>query len=248
MGSARNRNRAEPTPDIYRHEWASFTRRAFPENRYAQTGMPLRIVMKDVTDSQRVVDTVWFKTTTWKFSPLPIWSLLPIRAPSARRRSLLLVERNFHRSVNHLRPETKLGPRFPCAASISQTGSDHGQTKLEVTFVKAEVGVFRLKKRRNPAAAGVPHPGGLRHIEPLGGVVFRCATRTANWPWRLRCPQPDRWSWCPPDRYQFRARLNWDCTHTGSYRFWSLSPYRLSQYKPIRWRLPAFPRPFWSER
>ena len=48
------------TPDIYRHEWASFTTKDFPENRYAQSGTPVRIVMKDVTDSRPVVDIIWF--------------------------------------------------------------------------------------------------------------------------------------------------------------------------------------------
>jgi ubiquinone/menaquinone biosynthesis C-methylase UbiE len=48
------------TPDIYRNEWASFTTKDFPENRYAQSGTPVRIVMKDVTDSRPVVDIIWF--------------------------------------------------------------------------------------------------------------------------------------------------------------------------------------------
>jgi SAM-dependent methyltransferase len=48
------------TPDIYRHEWASFTTKDFPENHSAQSGMPVRIIMKDVTDSRPVVDIIWF--------------------------------------------------------------------------------------------------------------------------------------------------------------------------------------------
>jgi len=48
------------TPDIYRHEWASFTTKDFPENRHAQSGTPVRIVMKDVMDSRPVVDIIWF--------------------------------------------------------------------------------------------------------------------------------------------------------------------------------------------
>jgi trans-aconitate methyltransferase len=47
------------TPDIYLHEWASFTTKGFPENRNATSGQPVRIVMKDVTDSRPVVDIVW---------------------------------------------------------------------------------------------------------------------------------------------------------------------------------------------
>ena len=48
------------TPEIYRHEWASFTTAAFPENGAARSGETVRIVMKDVPDSRPVVDLVWF--------------------------------------------------------------------------------------------------------------------------------------------------------------------------------------------
>lgn len=48
------------TPDIYLHEWASFTTKAFPENRLAKSGDTVRIVMKDVPDGRPVVDLVWF--------------------------------------------------------------------------------------------------------------------------------------------------------------------------------------------
>jgi SAM-dependent methyltransferase len=48
------------TPDIYMHEWASFTTKAFPENRLARSGDTVRIVMKDVADARPVVDLVWF--------------------------------------------------------------------------------------------------------------------------------------------------------------------------------------------
>jgi 2-polyprenyl-3-methyl-5-hydroxy-6-metoxy-1,4-benzoquinol methylase len=47
------------TPDIYLHEWASFTTKDFPENRNAKSGQPVRIVMKDVTDARPVIDIVW---------------------------------------------------------------------------------------------------------------------------------------------------------------------------------------------
>ena len=48
------------TPDIYRHEWVSFTTKDFPENAQAKSGETVRIVMKDVNDSRPVVDVVWF--------------------------------------------------------------------------------------------------------------------------------------------------------------------------------------------
>lgn len=48
------------TPEIYMHEWASFTTKAFPENRQAKSGEAVRIVMKDVPDARPVVDLIWF--------------------------------------------------------------------------------------------------------------------------------------------------------------------------------------------
>jgi len=48
------------TPEIYMHEWASFTTKDFPENRSAKSGDTVRIVMKDVADARPVVDVVWF--------------------------------------------------------------------------------------------------------------------------------------------------------------------------------------------
>jgi SAM-dependent methyltransferase len=47
------------TPEIYLHEWASFTTKSFPANGLAKSGDEVQIVMKDVTDSRPVVDLVW---------------------------------------------------------------------------------------------------------------------------------------------------------------------------------------------
>ena len=47
------------TPEIYMHEWASFTTKDFPANRMARSGDQVQIVMKDVTDSRPVVDLIW---------------------------------------------------------------------------------------------------------------------------------------------------------------------------------------------
>lgn len=46
-------------PDIYTHEWASFSTRDFPENRSAKTGDVVRIVMLDVPDRRPVEDVLW---------------------------------------------------------------------------------------------------------------------------------------------------------------------------------------------
>lgn len=51
------------TPEIYTHEWASFSTRDFPENRLARSGDVVRIVMTDVTDRRPVEDVVCSKDT-----------------------------------------------------------------------------------------------------------------------------------------------------------------------------------------
>lgn len=48
------------TPEIYWHEWTSFTTRDFPENRVAESGERIRFIMKDVTDRRPVLDCIWF--------------------------------------------------------------------------------------------------------------------------------------------------------------------------------------------
>ena len=47
------------SPDIYVHEWASFSTRDFPENREARSGDTVRIVMLDVEDRRPVEDVLW---------------------------------------------------------------------------------------------------------------------------------------------------------------------------------------------
>jgi SAM-dependent methyltransferase len=51
------------TPEIYTHEWASFSTRDFPANREARSGDIVRIVMTDVTDSRPVEDVVCSKAS-----------------------------------------------------------------------------------------------------------------------------------------------------------------------------------------
>jgi SAM-dependent methyltransferase len=43
-------------PEIYTHEWASFSTRDFPENASARTGEPVRIVVTDHQDKRPVED------------------------------------------------------------------------------------------------------------------------------------------------------------------------------------------------
>ncbi|HUU83804.1 MAG TPA: class I SAM-dependent methyltransferase [Phycisphaerae bacterium] len=47
------------SPEIYRHEWASFTTRDFPENRQAKCGDRVRIIVTALEDKRPVVDVIW---------------------------------------------------------------------------------------------------------------------------------------------------------------------------------------------
>ncbi len=46
-------------PEIYWHEWASFSTRDFPENRQAKAGDVVRIVVTDHADRRPVEDILW---------------------------------------------------------------------------------------------------------------------------------------------------------------------------------------------
>ncbi|HVP37779.1 MAG TPA: class I SAM-dependent methyltransferase [Candidatus Saccharimonadales bacterium] len=46
-------------PEIYVHEWASFSTRDYPENRAARCGDPVRIVITDIEDPRPVEDVLW---------------------------------------------------------------------------------------------------------------------------------------------------------------------------------------------
>ena len=47
------------SPEIYTHEWASFTTRDFPENRDAKSGDKVKIIMTDVEDRRPVEDILY---------------------------------------------------------------------------------------------------------------------------------------------------------------------------------------------
>ncbi|MEW6187964.1 MAG: class I SAM-dependent methyltransferase, partial [Thermodesulfobacteriota bacterium] len=47
------------SPEIYRHEWVSFTTQDFPENHWAGLGDVVKIIMKDVRDIRPVEDILW---------------------------------------------------------------------------------------------------------------------------------------------------------------------------------------------
>lgn len=46
-------------PEIYAHEWASFSTKGFPENRNARSGDTVRIIVTDHADRRPVEDILW---------------------------------------------------------------------------------------------------------------------------------------------------------------------------------------------
>jgi len=47
------------SPEIYTHEWASFSTKDFPENRNAKSGDKVRIITTDFDDRRPAVDILW---------------------------------------------------------------------------------------------------------------------------------------------------------------------------------------------
>jgi len=47
------------SPEIYTHEWASFSTKDFPENKYAKSGDKVRIIQTDLEDKRPVEDVIW---------------------------------------------------------------------------------------------------------------------------------------------------------------------------------------------
>jgi hypothetical protein len=47
------------SPEIYTHEWASFSTKDFQENRHAKSGDKVRIIQTDTEDKRPVEDVIW---------------------------------------------------------------------------------------------------------------------------------------------------------------------------------------------
>jgi SAM-dependent methyltransferase len=47
------------SPDIYLHEWASFSTKEFPENRHAKPGDPVKIITTELADTTPALDVLW---------------------------------------------------------------------------------------------------------------------------------------------------------------------------------------------
>ncbi len=63
------------SPEIYTHEWASFSTKDFPENKHAKNGDKVRIIITEVEDKRPVEDVVWtdeYYRETYKRSGLEL--------------------------------------------------------------------------------------------------------------------------------------------------------------------------------
>jgi SAM-dependent methyltransferase len=47
------------SPEIYTHEWASFSTKDFPMNKWAKSGDKVRIIQTDTEDTRPVEDVLW---------------------------------------------------------------------------------------------------------------------------------------------------------------------------------------------
>lgn len=72
------------SPDIYVHEWASFSTRDFPENRRARSGDRVRITMLDVADRRPVEDVVCTEEDYRRLHELVGLEVLESHRPLAR--------------------------------------------------------------------------------------------------------------------------------------------------------------------
>lgn len=74
------------SPDIYVHEWASFSTKDFPGNRAAQSGDTVRIVMLDVEDRRPVEDVIWsdeaYREVYRRAGLVPVATYRPLAKPS----------------------------------------------------------------------------------------------------------------------------------------------------------------------
>ncbi len=48
------------SPEIYTHEWASFSTKDFPENKHAKSGDKVKIIITDIEDKRPVEDIIWY--------------------------------------------------------------------------------------------------------------------------------------------------------------------------------------------
>jgi hypothetical protein len=128
------------SPDIYTHEWLSFSTKDFPENHKARTGDVVRIIMLDVPDRRPVDDVLWeradFLEVYRRAGAEAGGGALPARAP---RRAVRLGQRMRSGSVGDRRA---------------------GGCRLSRTVRRRFTMVSRHSRRSAIVMAGRPPPGG----------------------------------------------------------------------------------------
>jgi SAM-dependent methyltransferase len=72
------------TPEVYSHEWVSFTTQQFPGNRAARSGDAVQIVIKDVDDRRPVVDYLWSHEDYLELFSASALELVDCRRPLGR--------------------------------------------------------------------------------------------------------------------------------------------------------------------
>jgi ubiquinone/menaquinone biosynthesis C-methylase UbiE len=73
------------SPEIYMHEWASFTTKAFPENRTAKSGDKVKIIMTDVSDRRPIEDIIWFDDAYRNIYGYAEFRLLKVHKPLGKK-------------------------------------------------------------------------------------------------------------------------------------------------------------------
>ena len=98
------------SPEIYTHEWASFTTKDFPENSAARSGGVVRIIVTDHQDRRPVEDKAWRLVVRHHKSTRPNPASLSIKIESAFTPNVLTpsaVQVSARRPPSHLSvPET----------------------------------------------------------------------------------------------------------------------------------------------
>jgi SAM-dependent methyltransferase len=89
------------SPDIYTHEWASFTTKDFPENRLAESGDRVKIIMTDVEDRRPVEDVLWADDAYRE-----VYKSAGLKLLATHKPLVVQGENQFHNWVN----ETEVAP------------------------------------------------------------------------------------------------------------------------------------------
>jgi SAM-dependent methyltransferase len=73
------------SPEIYVNEWASFSTKDFPENKFAQCGDKVKIIITAIDDKRPVEDIIWFDKDYRKIYQNVGLELVETRKPLAKK-------------------------------------------------------------------------------------------------------------------------------------------------------------------